>query len=62
MVISAGQMDVENKIQDPDRGISCTNVLFDIYGFKPFWEFMIHYFVSEAKRVCGASISGHIAT
>ena len=61
-IISAGHMDVEDKILDPYRGIGCSIVSFDIYGFKPFWEFMIHYFVGEAKRVCGASISVRIAT
>ena len=35
---------------------------FNVYGFKPFWEFMIHYFVREAEGVCGASVPGYVAT
>ena len=61
-VISAGHVDVEDKVLDPCSGISCPVVSFNIYRFEPFREFMIHYFISEAKRVCGASISGRIAT
>ena len=61
-IIPAGHVDVENEILDPYRGIGCSIVWFDLYGFESFWEFMIHYFVSKAKRVCGASISGRIAT
>ena len=61
-IITTGHMDMEKKILDPYRVISCSIIGFDIHGFKSFWEFMLHYFVYEAKRVCGASISGHIAS
>ena len=55
-----GHMDVENKIFSPYRGIGCFVVWLNIDGFESLGEFMIHYFIGEAKRVCGASISGRI--
>ncbi len=54
-------MNVEKEIFDPYCGVCCAIVLFDVYGFEPFWEFMIHHFVSEAEGVCGASVPGYVA-
>ena len=61
-VVSSGHMDVENKIFYLYRGLDCSVVWFNIDGFESLGEFMIHYFISEAKRVCGASMLGHTAT
>ena len=61
-IIAAGHMDVKEIIFDPNRGVYCAIVGFDVYGLKPFWEFVIHYFIDEAKWVCGASMLGHTAT
>ena len=61
-VITAGHMNMEKKIVNPYRGICCSIIRFDIHGFKPFWEFVLHYVISEAEGVCGASISGQVAT
>ena len=61
-VVPTGHMDVEDEIFYPYRGIGCPVVRFNIDGFESFGEFMIHYFISEAKRVCGASMLGHTAT
>ena len=47
-IVAAGHMDVEKIIFDPNRGVCCAIVGFDVYGFKPFGDLMIHYFVSEA--------------
>ena len=55
-------MNVEKEIFDPYRGVFCAIVRFDVDGFKPFWEFMIHYFISEAEGVCGASVPGYVTT
>ena len=55
-------MDVEKEIFDPYCAVCCAIVRFDVYGFEPFWEFMIHHFISEAEGVCGASVSGYVAT
>ena len=59
-VISAGHMNVENEVLDPHRGVCGSIVGFYIHRFEPFWEFMIQDLISEAMRVCGASISGCI--
>ena len=47
-IVSAGHMDMKEIIFDPNRGVCCAIVGFDINGFKPFRDLMIHYFVSEA--------------
>ena len=47
-IVTAGHMDVKEIIFDPNRGVYCAIVRFDVYGFKPFGDLMIHYFVSEA--------------
>ena len=61
-IVSTGHVDVEEIVLDPDRGVCCAIVGFDVYGFKPFRDLMIHYFVSEAQGVCGASVSGDFTT
>ena len=47
-IIAAGHMNVEEKILNPHRGVCRAIVGFNVYGFKPFRDLMIHYFVSEA--------------
>ena len=47
-VITASHVNVEKEIFDPHRGVCCPIIWFYVNGFKPFWEFMFHYFVSEA--------------
>ena len=47
-IIAAGHVNVEKEIFNPYRRVCCPIIWFDIYGFKPFWEFMLHYFASEA--------------
>ena len=47
-IITVGHMYMEKEILDPYRGICCSIIRFDIHGFKPFWEFMFHYFICEA--------------
>ena len=47
-IIAVGHVNVEKEIFNPYRGVCCPIIWFDAYGFKPFWEFMLHYFVSEA--------------
>ena len=55
-------MNMEKKVLNPYCGICCSIISFDIYGFKPFYEFVLHYFISEAEGVCGAFILGQVAT
>ena len=40
-----------------ESGVCSPIILFDVHEFKPFQEFMFHYFISEAEGVCDASIS-----
>ena len=47
-IVTAGHVDVKKIVFDPNRGVCCGFVRFDIHGFKPFGELMIHYFVCEA--------------
>ena len=61
-IVSAGHVDVEEIVLDPDRGVCCAIIRFNIDVFKPFWDLMIHYLICEAQWVCGASVLGDIAT
>ena len=47
-IVTAGHVDVKEIVFDPNRGVCCAIVGFDINGFKPFRDLMIHYFVCEA--------------
>ena len=47
-IVAAGNMDVKEIILDPNRGVYRAIVGFNVYGFKPFRDLMIHYFVCEA--------------
>ena len=60
-VISSSHMDMENKILDPYYRIGCAVVCFNVDRLEPLGEFVIQYFICEAERVCGTSVSGRIA-
>ena len=47
-IITAGHVDVKKRVFDPNRGVCCAIVRFNIHGFKPFGDLMIHYFICEA--------------
>ena len=47
-IITAGHMDMQEIILDPNRGVCCAIVGFNVHGFKPLRDLMIHYFVCEA--------------
>ena len=47
-IITAGHVNVEKEILYPYRWVCSLIVGLDIHGFKPFWEFMFHYFAREA--------------
>ena len=61
-IIAAGHVNVEKEIFYPYFGVCCAIIRFNIDGFKPFWDLMIHYLICEAQWVCGASVLGDIAT
>ena len=61
-IITARHVNMEDKVFNPYRRICGSITYFDIHGFQPFWEFRFQYFISEAEGVCGASISGQVAT
>lgn len=46
-IISSSHVNVK-KILNPDGRIRRSIVLFDIYGFKPFWKLMFHDLIAEA--------------
>ena len=60
-IVTTGHVDMKEIVFDPNRGVCCAIVRFNIDGFKPFWDLMIHYLICEAQWVCGASVLGHIA-
>ena len=47
-IVTAGHVDVKEIIFDPNRGVCCAIVRFDVYGFEALRYFMIHYFICEA--------------
>ena len=61
-IVTAGHVDVKEIVFDPNRGVCCAIIGFNIDVFKPFGDLMIHYLICEAQWVCGASVLGDIAT
>ena len=61
-IIPAGHVDMKEIILDPYRRIYCAIVRFDVHEFETLGDFMIYYFICEAKWVCGASVLGYITT
>ena len=47
-IVTVVHVDMRKIVFDPNRGVCCAIVGFDINGFKPLRDLMIHYFVSEA--------------
>ena len=47
-IVTAGHMDMKEIIFDPNRGVRCAIIGFNVHGFKPFGDLMIHYFIYEA--------------
>ena len=47
-IVTAGHVDMKEIVFDPNRGVCCAIVRFNIHGFKPFGDLMIHYFIYEA--------------
>ena len=47
-IVTADHMDMKEIIFDPNRGVCCAIVGFNVHGFKPFRDLMIHYFICEA--------------
>ena len=61
-IVTTGHVDVKEIVFNPNRGVCCAIIGFNIDGFKPFWDLMIHYLIYETQWVCGASVLGDIAT
>ena len=47
-IVTVGHVDVEEIVFDLNRGVCCAIVRFNIHGFKPFGDLMVHYFICEA--------------
>ena len=41
-------VDLKKIVFDPNRGVCCAIIRFNVNGFKPFGDLMIHYFICEA--------------
>ena len=59
-VTSSSHMNVEKKIFNPHGRVCSPIVWLDGYGFKHFWELVLHHLISEAHWVSGAPYSGYI--
>ena len=60
-IVTTGHVDVKEIVFNPNRRVCCAIIGFNIDGFKPFWDLMIHYLICEAQWVCGASVLGDLA-
>ena len=47
-IVTAGHMDMIEIVFDPNRGVNCAIVGFDVYGLEALGDLMIHYFICEA--------------
>ena len=47
-IVFASHVDVKNKVFYLDRRVCRFIVCLDIYGYKPFWKFMIQRLIIEA--------------
>ena len=54
-------VNIESYDGTTDPVVWIEDLLLHIHMFKPFWEFVLHYFINDAEGVCGASISGQVA-
>ena len=61
-IVTASHVNMEKKVFNPYRGISRSIVFFNVYGFKPFRELVLHYLIGKAHGVCIASVSGNVTT
>ena len=59
-IVSASHMDVKNKVLNPDCRVCRSIICLDVYGFKPFWKFMIQHLIGEAQGVCGTPVLGFV--
>ena len=47
-IITVGHVDMKEIDFDPNRRVCRAIIGFNIHGFKPFEDLMIHYFICEA--------------
>ena len=47
-IVTASHVDVEKKIFYPYCGICHSIVSFNVHGFKPFGELVLHYLIGKA--------------
>src|SRR4051812_42537627 len=50
-VISSDHMNVEKEIFDPHSQVSRSIILFDVHGFKPLRELMLHDLICRTHRM-----------
>ena len=61
-IISASHVDVKDKVLNPDPRVCRSVVCLYVHGFEYLWKIVIQHLVSESKRVCSPSVSGHVTT
>ena len=54
-VITSGHVDVHEEILNPYGGVRSSVILFNVDGFKPFWELVLHDLVCKAHGVSSSS-------
>ena len=59
-VIPTSQVNMQDKILDPDPWVCRSVVCLYVHRFETLWEFMVQYFFGEAQGVGRPSVSGRV--
>ena len=59
-VIPMSDVNMQDKILDPDPWVCRSVVCLYVHRFEALWEFMVQYFFGEAQGVSGPSVSGRV--
>ena len=46
-IITAGHMNMEKKILNPDGRVCCSIICLYVYGFQSLWEFIVQDLIGE---------------
>ena len=60
-IVSAGHVDVKDKVLNPDPRVCCSVVCLYVHEFESLWKFMIQHLIGEAQGVHSPSVSGRVA-
>ena len=59
-VVPTSHVDMQDKILNPDPGVSRSVICLYVHRFKTLWKFVVQYLFGEAQRVTSPSVSGHV--